>query len=162
MQEKVAKAANEAQRLWLLEDMVSARVHQRKPLQYVLGDVSFCGLTLRCEPPVLIPRPETEAMSFWLAERCFRSHAYSRASSGQFRIADLCSGSGAIALALTKHLPKASVVGRPDSLPSCARLHAFMILLRLRGRCGRASCRAAAVRIERALRRPAQLPLCWH
>ena len=39
----------------------------REPLQYILGDVSFCGCTIAVAPGVLIPRPETE----WIVETLY-------------------------------------------------------------------------------------------
>jgi len=45
-----------------ISTLVTDRVEKRKPLQYILGDVDFAGLTLKLRPPTLIPRPETEQM----------------------------------------------------------------------------------------------------
>jgi release factor glutamine methyltransferase len=72
------------------------------PLSYLTGHQSFCGLDLQVGPGVLIPRPETEGLVQWALE-CL-------AGQGAPRVADLGSGSGAIALALRAACPAATVV----------------------------------------------------
>lgn len=83
------------------DDMVRELAGGR-PFQYVLGSQSFYGLDLKVDERVLIPRRETEELVAlalaWVAGR------------GGLRILDLCTGSGAIAVALAKHLPSATVV----------------------------------------------------
>jgi release factor glutamine methyltransferase len=74
-----------------------------EPLQYVLGHWSCRGLDLRGEPPVLIPRPETEIV----AEVAIG--AARRPGRGPCTVADLGTGSGALALALAAELPEAQV-----------------------------------------------------
>ena len=74
-----------------------------EPLQYVLGRWSFRGLDLLVDRRVLIPRPETEvAAEVAIAEAC-------RAGDAAFAVADLGTGSGALALALAAELPAAEV-----------------------------------------------------
>jgi release factor glutamine methyltransferase len=88
-----------------------------EPLQYVLGRWSFRGLDLIVDPRVLIPRPETEvvaevaiaeARGFYLPppRRALRQ---STVPGGPFVVADLGTGSGALALALAVELPEAEV-----------------------------------------------------
>lgn len=77
-----------------------SRLLAYEPLQYVLGESDFCGLTLRVSPAVLIPRPETEQLTMALRE------SYRGLS---IRVADVCTGSGAIAVALAAALPGAYV-----------------------------------------------------
>jgi release factor glutamine methyltransferase len=73
-----------------------------EPLQYVLGRWSFRGLDLLVDPRVLIPRPETEVVAeIALGE--------ARRSGGPLTVADLGTGSGALALALAAELPAAEV-----------------------------------------------------
>jgi len=74
-----------------------------EPLQYVLGHWSFRGLDLRVDPRVLIPRPETEIV----AEVAIA--AARRPGIGHCTVADLGTGSGALALALAAELPEAEV-----------------------------------------------------
>ena len=79
-------------------------VRRRKngyPLQYILGRWEFCGFPFKVGEGVLIPRPDTET----LVEAVY-SRMKNRCSK---RIADLCSGSGAIAVSLKKLLPSAEV-----------------------------------------------------
>ncbi len=88
-----------------LAHAIKQRVVNHKPLQYILGDVPFCGLTMRIRPPILIPRPETEEWVTWLIE------GYQKAAITTFTALDLCTGSGCIALALAKHFPHATILG---------------------------------------------------
>lgn len=67
------------------------------PVAYLLGSREFYGLTLRVNPAVLIPRPETELLVDAALERIPRDAAWT--------IADLGSGSGAIALAIAHNRP---------------------------------------------------------
>jgi release factor glutamine methyltransferase len=79
---------------------------QRVPLQHITGTAAFGPLTLSVGPGVFIPRPETEAMLEWAtAQRLPQAPV----------IVDLCTGSGALALALAQHWPDARVVGIDDS-----------------------------------------------
>jgi release factor glutamine methyltransferase len=97
-----------------LHDMVTRRV-QGEPLQYVLGSWSFRGLDLMVDRRVLIPRPETE----WVVEVALeeavrigmRRARTRRLAEREPRhlVADLGTGSGAIALALEAELPEAQV-----------------------------------------------------
>lgn len=66
-----------------------------EPLQYILGTAEFFGLTLQVGPGVLVPRPETER----LVEVALAGPAHGP-------ICDLCTGSGAVALALATNLPQ--------------------------------------------------------
>lgn len=67
-----------------------------RPLWYVIGDTDFCGYTIKVDERVLIPRPETEEMVMM---------AVAAAEDGN-NILDLCTGSGAIAIAMYKELKK--------------------------------------------------------
>ena len=88
-----------------LNDMLTQRIEHKKPLNYLLGWVPFCDLKIIVESPILIPRPETEELVTWLLEQL------QPVRDQGLRILDLCTGSGCIALALAKHLPKAQIVG---------------------------------------------------
>ena len=47
---------------------LATRVAQGEPIQYVLGETDFCGMTMKVKPGVLIPRPETEELVNWVVE----------------------------------------------------------------------------------------------
>ena len=68
-----------------------------EPIQYILGETEFYGLTLRVTPAVLIPRPETELLVESVIARLEKQT--------QLQIADIGTGSGAIAIALAHSLP---------------------------------------------------------
>lgn len=82
----------------------------REPVQYIIGETEFCGLKLKVDRRALIPRPETERLIELLTQRL-------PAAPG--RILDLGTGGGAIALALAKAYPDATVSAldkSPDAL----------------------------------------------
>lgn len=86
-----------------------ARLSEGEPLPYILGHWEFFGLDLEITPDVLIPRPETEA----LVEKAI---AWLQASPERRTIADVGTGSGAIALTLAMHLPDAYILAADISL----------------------------------------------
>jgi release factor glutamine methyltransferase len=86
----------------------AARRARGEPIAYILGEKEFYGLPLSVNPAVLIPRPETEL----LVER-----ALARMPSS---VLDLGTGSGAIALAIKRHLPAARVVAVERSAAALA------------------------------------------
>jgi release factor glutamine methyltransferase len=73
------------------------------PLQYLLGQWEFWGCNFKVGEGVLIPRPDTETIVEQVLDICRREGLTAP------KIADLCSGSGCIAVALKKELPKAEV-----------------------------------------------------
>jgi release factor glutamine methyltransferase len=86
-----------------------AKRSRRVPLQHITGAAAFGPLTLSVGPGVFIPRPETEAMLEWTITQGLS------ATGGQPVIVDVCTGSGALALALVRHCPAARVVAIDDS-----------------------------------------------
>lgn len=66
------------------------------PIQYALGETTFYGLSLAVRPGVLIPRPETEELVDIIVKEN---------QIPDLRVLDICTGSGAIALALARNLP---------------------------------------------------------
>ncbi|MEW8508170.1 MAG: peptide chain release factor N(5)-glutamine methyltransferase [Candidatus Thiodiazotropha sp.] len=83
--------------LQLLERRLS-----HEPIAYILGQREFWSLNLKVNPHTLIPRPETEL----LVERSLQLLQ----QDARPRIADLGTGSGAVALALASELPQAEIV----------------------------------------------------
>lgn len=76
---------------------------RRKPVQYILGETEFMGLTLRVDQTVLIPRPETEQMVEVALEILEDKHKIG------LNILDVGTGSGNIAIALASCLESASI-----------------------------------------------------
>ncbi len=74
------------------------------PTQYLTGRQEFWGLELEVGPGVLIPRPETEHVIEVALERLGARRAE------PLRIADVGTGSGCIAIALARELPRAEIV----------------------------------------------------
>ncbi len=81
-----------------LEDLVARRLGG-EPLQYIEGTAAFGPLDLLVDERVLVPRPETEGL-FEIASKMVRNPEV---------IVDLCTGSGALALALKNEFPSAAV-----------------------------------------------------
>lgn len=89
-----------------------ARRADREPLQHLTGRAAFRHLELAVGPGVFVPRPETELLAGWGVEQA--------GTVADPLVVDLCSGSGAIALAVAQELPSARVVaveGSPAALP---------------------------------------------
>ncbi|CAI8020029.1 Release factor glutamine methyltransferase [Geodia barretti] len=86
------------------------RRKQREPLAYILGYKEFYGVNLLVTPDVLIPRPETETLV---------EHALFMSLMGMevahLVIADVGTGTGAIALNLAIHLPAARIYATDSS-----------------------------------------------
>jgi len=89
------------------------------PLAYLLGEREFHGLMLRVTPDVLVPRPDTEVLVDWALELLVGlDHGASVAGhSMQPTVADLGTGSGAIALAL-KHVRPSALVCAVERSPA--------------------------------------------
>ena len=96
---------------WIHDDAASAeeartlaaRRAKHEPLQYLLGSWEFYGLPMRVGPGVLIPRADTETLVDAVRARL-------RDEKGQC-VADLCTGSGCIALALALHMEQTAFIG---------------------------------------------------
>jgi len=82
-------------------DELIARRASGEPLQYIEGSAAFGPIEVAVDRRVLIPRPETEGL-YELATSMVRKPEI---------IVDLCTGSGALALALKKEYPSAAVFG---------------------------------------------------
>jgi len=73
-----------------------------EPIQYILGETEFYGLTLKVSRAVLIPRPETEELVDWII------HDNKQLAP---TILDIGTGSGCIPISLVKNLPGAAAEG---------------------------------------------------
>ncbi len=80
------------------------RRYSREPLAYILGQREFYGINVVLTPAVLIPRPETEGL---VEQALFM--ALMGMESTELTIADVGTGSGAIAINLAIHLPSAKI-----------------------------------------------------
>ena len=89
--EKILKVAEAKEILKIADERLTGR-----PLWYIIGDADFCGYTIKVDERVLIPRPETEELAVL---------TINAAEEGN-HILDLCTGSGAIAIAVYKELEK--------------------------------------------------------
>lgn len=88
----------------LFRDRISRR-GAHEPLQYLTGEVEFDRLSLIVRPGVFIPRPETEMIIEFVQAELPPPRT----------ILDLCTGSGALAIALAKRFPAAAVVATDAS-----------------------------------------------
>lgn len=72
-----------------------------KPIQYILNEAHFYGLTFEVNPYVLIPRAETEELVHYILQQHISPQA--------LKLIDIGTGSGCIPITLKKHLPAAQV-----------------------------------------------------
>jgi release factor glutamine methyltransferase len=92
----------------------------REPLQHITGWAAFRYLELEVGPGVFIPRPETEVMTGVAVDELRK---LSRAGISDVLAVDLCSGSGAIALAMATEVPGTGVTAVELSEPA----HAYAV-----------------------------------
>lgn len=105
----------------LISEIVS-RLKKFEPIQYIFGETEFFGLKLKVNPSVLIPRPETEELLYWISETELKNG---------FSALDVGTGSGCIALALKKNFPHAvvSAVDYSEEVLKVARENAELNVL---------------------------------
>lgn len=89
---------------------------QNKPVQYVVGETVFCGLTFEVNDKVLIPRPETEE----LTQIIINSWQF---ETKQVSVVDIGTGSGCIAVTIKKKLPSAKVMALDASYEALEIAH---------------------------------------
>ncbi len=90
-QEKMIKTAQAKQIFAIVNERMTGR-----PLWYIIGDTNFCGYTIKVDERVLIPRPETEELAMMVVNSLEDGDS----------VLDLCTGSGAIAIAVAKEAEK--------------------------------------------------------
>jgi release factor glutamine methyltransferase len=95
-QELLARAGGDAA---LLEELLARRL-TGEPLAWITGATRFCGLAIRIDPGVFVPRPHSETLARRAVERL--------PATGT--AIDVCTGSGAIAAVLAAARPGARVV----------------------------------------------------
>jgi release factor glutamine methyltransferase len=96
-------------------ESILERLKTSEPIQYILGFTSFYDMEIEVGPGVLIPRQETEYLvDLILKENKFRAG---------LSVIDLCTGSGCIALALSKNLPDARLTAT-DISPEALKIAA--------------------------------------
>jgi release factor glutamine methyltransferase len=91
-------------------DLIDARA-RRIPLQHLTSSAAFGSVTVAVGPGVFIPRPETESLLEW---------ALAQPLPAQPVIVDLCTGSGALAVALAHDRPGARIIAVDDSVDALA------------------------------------------
>ena len=80
---------------------VVKRLLSNEPFQYIIGKTVFFGLEIATDSRALIPRPETEELVDWITQEFPKNN--------NLLIADVCTGSGCIALALKSYFSNATV-----------------------------------------------------
>jgi release factor glutamine methyltransferase len=91
------------------------RRQKREPLAYILGHKEFYGVDLLVTPDVLIPRPETETLVEHALFMCLMGMEVA-----QLVIADVGTGTGAIAINLGLHIPAARIYATDTNEKSLA------------------------------------------
>ena len=106
--------------LRLLREMLNQRI-LNVPLQYIVGETEFMGLSFSVSPAVLIPRQDTET----LVEECIKlvglitkqaelgktdMHKVNDALITNVKVLDMCTGSGCIAVSIAHYCPESIVV----------------------------------------------------
>ena len=84
----------------VLDEMIR-RLKKNEPIQYIIGIETFCGFTFEVNKNVLIPRPETQELVHWIVDDC--------QGKPSPRMLDIGTGSGCIAISLSKLVDGAKV-----------------------------------------------------
>lgn len=84
-------------------ETVLSQLKEEKPIQYILGETEFFGLPFYVNGHTLIPRPETEELVEWILSQT------QPCNIKDFKILDIGTGTGCIAISLAKKMPDAQV-----------------------------------------------------
>jgi len=83
---------------------VLEKLEKEIPIQYILGNAHFYGLEFEVNENTLIPRPETEELVEWIIDNNSKIEGFK-----DLKILDIGTGSGCIAISLSKNLPHSNV-----------------------------------------------------
>lgn len=83
-------------------DMALGRLKDHEPIQHIIGNTAFFGLTFKVDKNVLVPRPETEELVQWILDD-FSSEKRS------LKILDIGTGSGCIGISLANNLTQTKI-----------------------------------------------------
>jgi release factor glutamine methyltransferase len=91
---------------------------KNEPVQYVLGKTLFCDLPFFVDTSVLIPRPETEELTYWAVKD----------NPHTSKLIDICTGSGCIAISLANYIKNSTIyaVDISDKALKTARKNALL------------------------------------
>lgn len=81
-----------------------SRLKLQEPIQHIIGETEFFGLSFKVNKHTLIPRPETEELVQWV----IKCHS-EQSEKSQLKILDIGTGTGCIAITLAKKLPNVKV-----------------------------------------------------
>jgi release factor glutamine methyltransferase len=103
-----------------IHELVARRL-RGEPLAWIAGEVRFCGVRVRVDPGVFVPRPQTESLA-WRAVGLLPEQGVA---------VDLCTGSGAVAAVVRSQRPNASVIATDldPAAVACARSNGVEALL---------------------------------
>ena len=107
-------------------DEIVARINRFEPVQYILGEGYFYGRSFNVNPAVLIPRPETEELVRLVIDFVRKSNRKN------YRVLDIGTGSGCIAITLALELNDIEVFGTDISAEGVANCV---------GKCPKAQCK---------------------
>lgn len=102
-----------------LRDLVT-RALGHEPVQYLVGEAWFYGMALHVDGRVLIPRPSTETIVEQVLLHCRAEPGFGGGAGKGVVFADVCTGSGCIAVALLKNLPGAHALATDISADALA------------------------------------------
>ena len=123
---------NEKEQIYIIVN----RLEKMEPLQYIIGETEFYSMVLNVNPSVLIPRPETEELTYMI----IKAYTDNKDRQGEFsekktlnaessiEILDIGTGSGCIAITLARNIPgsKVTAVDVSDSALQTAKQNAFL------------------------------------
>lgn len=88
-------------------ETILQKLRQHEPVQYIFSHTEWMGLNLKVTPDTLIPRPETAELVEWVLQKFPQQPA----GTASYKVADIGTGSGCIAIALKRHRPQWQITG---------------------------------------------------